>query len=126
MPFSRLQGGSGMKRSCVVLMACVLGASVFADPEQSATLTAGFTKLEIEMMEAVKLKDMPRLEQLLAPDYVLVTSARAGDPMDRKSWLDLIAVYTDGSFTIGDHAVRCLEPRGDVAETSHIVAVAWN
>jgi hypothetical protein len=106
-------------------MACVLGASVFADPEQSATLTAGFTKLEIEMMEAVKRKDMPRLEQLLAPDYVLVTSARAGDPMDRKSWLDLIAVYNVESFTIGDVVVRCLVPRGDVGETCDLAAVSW-
>jgi len=54
----------------------------FSTPPRSANLTAGFAKLETEMMEAIKRKDMPRLEQLLAPDYVLVTSARAGDPMD--------------------------------------------
>lgn len=52
----------------------------FRTPPQSATLTVGFTKLETELYEAIKRKDMPRLEQLLAPDYVLVTSARCGRP----------------------------------------------
>ena len=99
--------------------------SSFSSPPQSATLTAGFTKLETEMMEAVKQKDMPRLEQLLAPDYVLVTSARAGNPMDRKSWLDLIAVYNVESFTIGDVVVRCLVPRGEAGETCDLAAVSW-
>jgi hypothetical protein len=47
-----------------------------------------------------------RLDQLLAPDYVPVTSARAGDPMDRKFWLNLIAVYNVESFTVGDVVVR--------------------
>jgi hypothetical protein len=99
--------------------------SSFSSPPQSATLTAGFTKLETEMMEAVKQKDMSRLEQLLAPDYVLVTSARAGNPMDRKSWLELIAVYNVESFAIGDVVVRCLVPRGDAGETCNLAAVSW-
>ena len=96
-----------MKRSCVAVMSCVLGVSVVAAPERSANLTAGFTKLETELYQAIKQKDMPRLEQLLAPDYVLVTSARAGDPMDRKFWRNLIAVYNVESFTVGDVVVRC-------------------
>src|SRR5260370_4651704 len=99
--------------------------SSFSSPPQSATLTAGFTKLETEMMEAVKQKDMSRLEQLLAPDYVLVTSARAGNPMDRKSWLDLIAVYNVESFAIGDVVVRCLVPRGDAGGTCNPGAWDW-
>src|SRR5258707_2925031 len=90
-----------MRRSCVVAMACVLAIAGFAVSQQSANLSVGFTKLETELYEAIKQKDVSRLDQLLAPDYVLVTSARAGDPMDRKSWLDLIAVYNVESFTSG-------------------------
>jgi hypothetical protein len=105
-------------------MSCVLGVSVVAAPERSANLTAGFTKLETELYQAIKQKDMPRLEQLLAPDYVLVTSARAGDPMDRKSWLDLVAVYNVESFTIGDVVVRCLVPRGDAGDKCDMAAVS--
>src|SRR5260370_5901850 len=97
----------------------------FSTPPRSASLTAGFTKLETEMMEAIKQKDMPRLEQLLAPDYVLVTSSRAGDPMDRKSWFELIALYYNvESFTIGDVVVRCLVPRGNAGEACDLAAVS--
>src|SRR4029077_7488946 len=78
----------------------------FSTPPRSANLTAGFTRLETELYGADKKKDLPRCEQLLASDYVLVASARAGDPMDRKSWLDLIAVYNVESFTVGDVVVR--------------------
>jgi hypothetical protein len=70
-------------------------------------LTVVFTKLETEFYEAIKQKNVSRLDQLLAPDYVPVTSARAGDPMDRKFWLNLIAVYNVESFTVGDVVVRC-------------------
>jgi hypothetical protein len=100
-----------------------ISASVRTPPE-SANITAGFTKLETELYEAIKRKDMPRLEQLLAPDYVLVTSARAADPMDRKSWLDLIAVYSVESFTVGDVVVRCLVPRGGAGEACDLAAVS--
>jgi hypothetical protein len=65
-----------------------------------------------------------RLDQMLAPDYVLVTSARAADPMDRKSWLDLIAVYNVESFTVGDVVVRCLVPRGGTGEACDLAAVS--
>lgn len=99
-------------------------SSSFSTPPQSATLTVGFTKLETELYEAIKRKDMPRLEQLLAPDYVLVTSSRAGDPMDRKSWLDLVAVFNIESFIVRDVVVRCLMPRGDAGETCDLAAVS--
>jgi hypothetical protein len=113
-----------MKHSCVVVMACVLGLAGFAVSEQSVNLTVGFTKLETELYEAIKQKDVSRLDHLLAPDYVLVTSARAGDPMDRKSWLDLVAVYNVESFTIGDVVVRCLEPRGESGDRCDLAAVS--
>jgi hypothetical protein len=94
------------------------------NPPQSANLTDGFTKLENELYEAIKRKDMPHLEQLLAPDYVLVTSARAADPMDRKSWLELMSVFNVESFTIGDVVVRCLVPRGDQDKACDLAAVS--
>ena len=71
-----------MKHFCVVVTVCVLGIAGFAVSQQSVNLTVVFTKLETEFYEAIKQKDVSRLDQLLAPDYVLVTSARAGDPMD--------------------------------------------
>jgi hypothetical protein len=96
----------------------------FSTPPQSATLTVGFTKLETELYEAIKRKDLSRLEQLLAPDYLLVTSSRAGDPMNRKAWLDLVAVYNIESFIVRDVVVRCLVPRGDAGETCDLAAVS--
>jgi hypothetical protein len=114
-----------------ILLTCSFGlrnsrvSASFSTPPQSSTLTAGFTKLETEMMEAIKQKDMPRLEQLLAPDYALVTSSRAEYPMDRKTWLDLIAVYNIESFTLGEVVVRCLVPRGEMGETCDLAAVSW-
>jgi hypothetical protein len=113
-----------MKRSRVVVMGCVLGIAGFAVSEQSADLTVAFTKLETDVYEAIKGKDVSRLDQLLAPDYVLVTSARAGDPMDRKSWLDLVTVYNVESFTIGNIVVRCLVPRGDAGDRCDLAAVS--
>ena len=113
-----------MKGSCVVVLACVLGVARFAVSEPSANLTVGFTKLETELYEAIQKKDVSRLDQLLAPDYVLVTSSRAGAPMDRKSWLDLVAVYNVESFTIGDVVVRCLMPRGDTGDKCDMAAVS--
>jgi hypothetical protein len=113
-----------MKLSLVVLITCVLGVSALAVSEQSANLTVGFIKLETELYLAIQKKDVSRLDQLLAPDYVLVTSARAGYPMDRKSWLDLVAVYNVESFTIGDVVVRCLVPRGDTGDKCDMAAVS--
>jgi hypothetical protein len=78
----------------------------------------------VPVYEAIKRKDMPRLEQLLAPDYVLVTSARAADPMDRKSWLDLMSVFNVESFTIGDVVVRCSVPRDDAGEACDLAAIS--
>jgi len=65
-----------------------------------------------------------RLDHLLVPDYVLVASARAGDPMDRKSWLDLVEVYDVESFVIGDVVARCLAPRGDAGDRCDLAAVS--
>ena len=113
-----------MKRSWVVLLVFVFGIAGVAAPQQSGNLTAGFTKLETEFYEAIKQKNVSRLDQMLAPDYVLVTSARAADPMDRKSWLDLIAVYNVESFTVGDVVVRCLVPRGGAGEACDLAAVS--
>jgi Domain of unknown function (DUF4440) len=96
----------------------------FRTPPQSATLTGDFTKLETELYDAIKRKDMPRLEQLLAADYVLVTSARAADPMDRKSWMDLMSVFNVEWFTVGDIVVRCLVPSGKTGEACDLAAVS--
>jgi uncharacterized protein DUF4440 len=99
-------------------------ATGVALPQQSANLMTGFTKLENEFYEAIKQKNASRLDQMLAPDYSLVTSARAGNPMDRKSWLDLIKVYDVESFAISDVVVRCLAPRVDADETCDLAAVS--
>lgn len=112
---------------------CFSTASAYADQqvttlstaaEWSAKLVAPFTALETELYDAVKRKDVARLDRILAPDYVLVTSARAGQPMDRRSWLNLIADYNIESFSIRDVVVRCLAPRVDADEACDLASVS--
>lgn len=80
-------------------------AAISAEPEN---LASTFAALENTFARGYPEKDVASLEAMLAPEYVLVISARPSHPVSRAEWLALIPNYNVRSFEIRDIHVRCL------------------
>jgi len=45
-------------------------------------------RLEVEFMEAVKRRDVPKLERILGDSFVLTTGRPGAEVRPRREWLD--------------------------------------
>lgn len=92
----------------IFALTCALLAPLTSAAEEAHQLIADFTERENMFARAYKDKDIKQLEQILAPEYALVVSARPSSPMSRADWLALIPKYNVQHFEIRDVQVRCL------------------
>jgi hypothetical protein len=69
-----------MNRSFCVLFVLMFGMAGVVAPQQSPNLKSAFTKLENEFYEAIKQKNVSRLDQMLAPSMRRPASAATKIP----------------------------------------------
>ena len=102
----------------VALLVLPFGAPVHAQREPDSARVAGtIGQLEQEWADALIRQDTTRLQQLLAPEFALVASANAEQPMFRRDWFALLPRYRTQALTIDRLTVRVL---GDVAVASFV------
>jgi Domain of unknown function (DUF4440) len=66
-----------------------------------------FTKLERDWMDAVRKKDREALEEMLAPEFMLRTSADPQHPVARAEWIqNALTKYEIHSYTQHDFVIR--------------------
>ena len=100
------------------LLIFAVGAPASAQEETDSTRVAGvIRKLEHDWADALIRQDTTRLQRLLAPEFALVASANADQPMFRRDWFALLPRYRTQALTIDRLTVRVL---GDVAVASFI------
>ena len=83
----------------------------------SARVAAAIGQLEHEWADALIRQDSARLQRMLAPEFALVASANAEQPMFRRDWFTLLPRYRTHALTISQLTVRVL---GDVAIASFV------
>lgn len=111
-------------RSSSLLLAVLALPAPVSPAGTGVDLVATFTDLENAFADGYKKKDARFLEDLLAPEYVLVVSGRPGQPVDRSAWLGLLPQYDVQQFAISDVVVRCLSPAPGATDTCDIAAVS--
>ena len=83
----------------------------------SARVATAIGRLEQEWADALIRQDSARLQRMLAPEFALVASANAAQPMFRRDWFALLPRYRTQSLSISQLTVRVL---GDVAIASFV------
>jgi ketosteroid isomerase-like protein len=106
--------------SSIVLAFVAVASSAPAhaqQPSDSARVADAIGQLEREWADALIRQDSARLQRMLAPDFALVASANAAQPMFRRDWFALLPRYRTQSLSISQLTVRVL---GDVAIASFV------
>jgi ketosteroid isomerase-like protein len=99
----------------LVAMMC---APAHAQQTPDSTRVAGVIRqLEHEWADALIRQDSTRLHRLLAPEFALVASANAEQPMFRRDWFALLPRYRTHELSISKLTVRVL---GDIAIASFV------
>lgn len=94
------------------------GTPIHAQQESDSARVAGVIRqLEHEWADALIRQDTTRLQRLLAPEFALVASANAEQPMFRRDWFALLPRYRTQALTIDRLTVRVLR---DVAIASFV------
>jgi ketosteroid isomerase-like protein len=83
----------------------------------SAGVAAAIGRLEREWADALIQQDSARLQRMLAPEFALVASANAAQPMFRHDWFALLPRYRTKALDISQLTVRVL---GDIAIASFV------
>src|SRR5438105_1859945 len=71
---------------------------------QMDTVSQEFPRLYYEWMEAVRSRDMPSLDRVLAAEYVYTASGQSR--VDRQRWLEMVSMYDLQTFEFTQLDVR--------------------
>ncbi len=109
------------KGASLVVAACLLAAPQAMDAQSdSANVAATVTRLEHEWARALIEQDSARLQTMLAPEYTLIVSSAAQQPVSRDVWFSTLPYYRTSALDISGLVVRVV---GDVAIASFHAAL---
>jgi ketosteroid isomerase-like protein len=104
-----------MRQSTVITIAGLLAAAALSAPAHaqqaadSAGVAATIGRLEHDWADALIRQDSAQLQRMLAPEFALVASANATQPMFRRDWFALLPRYRTQSLSISQLTVRVLD-----------------